>query len=670
MTYRRDIDGLRAVAVLPVILFHARLGVFSGGYVGVDVFFVISGYLITTLLRAELDTARFSIVRFYERRVRRLFPALFAMVAATSAGAWCLLSPDALREFGQSVAATSVFASNIFFWLESGYFARASESLPLLHTWSLAVEEQYYVVFPPLLWLLARAGRRAIVVGLALLTALSFAAAVWTVSHNPDQAFYLPHLRAWELFIGALAAYDLLPALHWRPLREAVAGTGLVAIAIALICYDAATPFPGLAALLPCLGALAIIHAGAGGPTAVARLLSTRVAVGIGLMSYSLYLWHWPLLVLQRHYTILPPSTREILAALAVTFIAAWLSWRFVERPFRGSRLPATRTRLFVGAGAMLALFMALGLAAHFEQGFPTRYSAQALAAGVVLREDRPLRQRCFQLAAEDYAAGKVCRFGPPEAAPEFILWGDSHALMLVQSFMRLADASKHAGLFFGATGCPPLFDINASNRSAQWRRTCQDTNAAVRAELNAHAGIKTVIMVARWALYVEGRESALAPSLSAPLLVDAQHATPDSRFNAEVVERALRRTLSDLRSPGRRALVLEAVPEVAVSVPDAIMAQAAILSHRIDIAPSVVDYRLRQARTRALFERVGADFPEFEFVPLADALCGDTYCRTTQDGKSLYYDDNHLAPRGVALLEDRLAALLGVTSTTSAAAR
>ncbi len=656
LTYRRDIDGLRAIAVLPVILFHARLGIFPGGYVGVDVFFVISGFLITSLLRNELASDSFSIVRFYERRIRRLFPALFAMLASASVAAWWLLPPDELREFGQSLAATSVFASNLFFWLESGYFSRAAENMPLLHTWSLAVEEQYYVVFPPLLWLLARLGRAAIVQGLAVLALLSFGAAVWMVGHDPDQAFYLPHLRAWELFLGALVAYELVPRLNARPLRELSAAAGLAAIAVAICMFDGETPFPGWAALLPCLGAAVIIHAGAGGPTVVGTLLSTRVAVGIGLVSYSLYLWHWPLFVLQRHYTVLPPSTTDTVAAIAATFIAAWLSWRYVERPFRGSRLPLTPLQLFAGAATVLALFIAAGAGAHLSHGFPSRYSSEVLAAGAVTREDLPLRTRCFQLSAQRYAAGDYCRFGPPDAPPDYMVWGDSHALMLMASIERLAKG--RSGVLFGSTACPPLPGVDPSNRAQDQREQCMSGNAAALAALAAYPSIKTVILVARWSYYVEGSETALA-ARAPTLLVDAEHTVGSSAHNYEVVERGLRHTLETIRASGRRVVTLETVPEMMVSVPDA-MAQAAILARDIEFATSAADYRARQARTRALFEGIRASHPEFETIALADVLCDAQHCRVSDNGQPLYYDDNHLSPRGVSLIEGKLAAALG----------
>lgn len=669
LSYRRDIDGLRAIAVVPVILFHSGLGIFPGGYVGVDVFFVISGFLITGLLRNELESGRFSIARFYERRVRRLFPALFAMVAATSVAAWWLLSPAALREFGQSVVATSAFASNIFFWLESDYFARASESLPLLHTWSLAVEEQYYLVFPPLLWLLARNGRGAIVTGLGVLTVLSLGASAWMVSHHPEQAFYLPHLRAWELFVGALAAYGVLPVARHNMLREVLACAGLLAIIVAMMTFDAGTPFPGFAALLPCLGTVAIIHAGVAGPTRVSALLCTRVAVGTGLISYSLYLWHWPVFVLQRHYTVLPPAPTAIFAAIAVTFVLAALSWRFVEQPLRGNRWRGARLRLFSGAAAVIAAFVALGLASHFTHGFPARFPADSLSLKPLTLEYLPLRDRCFQKKDKDYEAGDVCRIGAPGAPPDFILWGDSHALMLLQSFMRNAQNSGRAGLFFGAAGCPPLFDVDLANRSEAWRDECLATNAAVRRTLEAQPAIKTVIMVARWARYVDGTEIAPAPT-PPPLLVDDQQAAASASSNKEVFERALRRSLDRMRSDGRHIVVLESVPEIAVSVPDA-LAQLAVLGRAVDeIAPGIELYRQRQAGTHAIFARAATDYPMFATVPVSDALCPQARCRVEMEGLSLYYDDNHLSAHGVSLIEPKLRAMLEASNTAAPSAR
>jgi hypothetical protein len=362
------------------------------------------------------------------------------------------------------------------------------------------------------------------------------------------------------------------------------------------------------------------------------------------------------LFVLQRHYTVVPPSTSDTVLAIAATFIAAWLSWRYVERPFRGSRLPLTPLQLFAGAATVLALFIAAGAGAHLSHGFPSRYSSEVLAAGAVTREDLPLRTRCFQLSAQRYAAGDSCRFGPPDAPPDYMVWGDSHALMLMASIERLAKG--RSGVLFGSTACPPLLGVDPSNRAQDQREQCMNGNAAALAALAAHPSIKTVILVARWSYYVEGTETALA-ARAPTLLTDAERTLGSSAHNHEVVERALLRTLEQIRASGRRVVTLETVPEMMVSVPDA-MAQSAILARDIEFATSAADYRARQARTRALFERVRTSHPEFETITLADVLCNEQHCRVSDNGQTLYYDDNHLSPLGVSLIEGKLAAALG----------
>ncbi|MCB5200694.1 acyltransferase, partial [Loktanella sp. TSTF-M6] len=302
--YRRDIDGLRTLAVVPVVLGHAGLGLFAGGFVGVDVFFVISGFLITGILVRELEQGRFSLIDFYERRARRILPALFVVLAACIVVFWFLLLPQHYVVIGKAGIASLLFSSNIYFFrIDSAYFANATSMQPLLHTWSLAVEEQFYIVFPVLLWLIAawrRTSRTLLIAGLSL---ASFALAVWMVPRHPVAAFYLTPTRVWELGLGALLALGAFPALRHRLLAELVAAAGLVAIAWAVFTLDKTDPFPGLNALAPCLGAVAIIWAGQSQITLTGRLLSTRGMVGIGLMSYSLYLVHWPVLVAARILT-------------------------------------------------------------------------------------------------------------------------------------------------------------------------------------------------------------------------------------------------------------------------------------------------------------------------------------------------------------------------------
>jgi len=365
MQYRTEIDGLRAFAVLPVILFHAGFAPFSGGYVGVDVFFVISGYLITSIILRELEQGRFSILKFYERRIRRILPALFAMMAVCIPVAWALLNPYMFRDFAQSVAAVSVYLSNVLFWQESGYFDTAAELKPLLHTWSLAVEEQYYVIVPVMLMALWRLGRKPLFAIIVLLALASLALSQWMVGVYPSANFYLLPTRAWEMFTGSICAFLLAGGKRFE--LNALAWLGLAMILYAVFRFDADTPFPSVYALVPVVGtALVILFAAPQGSTS--RFLSWAPFVWIGLISYSAYLWHQPIFAFSRFYLVFEPSPWLMGALSLISLAIAWLSWRFIERPFRSLHpgdapwLPTRRT-LFSTTAMVSAAFLAFGLA-------------------------------------------------------------------------------------------------------------------------------------------------------------------------------------------------------------------------------------------------------------------------------------------------------------------
>ncbi|MEX2468298.1 MAG: acyltransferase, partial [Pseudohongiellaceae bacterium] len=336
MHYRREVDGLRAVAVIPVIFFHAGFELFQGGYVGVDVFFVISGYLITALILKEKEEGRFSLLEFYERRVRRIIPALFLVMMCCIPFAVLWMAPEQLKAFSQSVLAMSLFASNILFWRESGYFDTAAEEKPLLHTWSLAVEEQYYLFFPlfiMLFWFLGRGGLARLTAAVAFISLLL---AEYGWRYEPDANFYLLPTRAWELFVGALCAFYSFGKAPRN--SEPLALLGLAGILLAIFFYSEATPFPSVYALAPVLGAALIILYG-GQATVVGRLLSTPLPVAIGLISYSAYLWHQPLFAFARIRSPGDPGVSLMLALSGASLLLATLSWRYVEIPFR-RRIP------------------------------------------------------------------------------------------------------------------------------------------------------------------------------------------------------------------------------------------------------------------------------------------------------------------------------------------
>ena len=326
MKYREEIDGLRALAVIPVMLFHAGFELFGGGFVGVDVFFVISGYLITTILIEDIENKRFSIINFYERRARRILPALFFVIYACIPFAWMWMDLSQMRDFSQSLVAVSIFASNILFWTESGYFAGAAEEKPLLHTWSLAVEEQYYLLFPIFLILAWRFGKNSVFWIIVLMSASSLLLSEWGWRNASIANFYLAPARAWELFAGSIAAFMVQKQGVQK--NNLLSLIGLTAIIFSILAYDENIPFPSVYTLVPVLGVtLIVIYAKKG--TLVAKMLSTKLFVGIGLISYSAYLWHQPLFAFAR----ITGNRETILSVILffLSFVFAYLSWKYVE---------------------------------------------------------------------------------------------------------------------------------------------------------------------------------------------------------------------------------------------------------------------------------------------------------------------------------------------------
>ena len=378
MLYRREIDGLRAIAVLPVILFHADIKLFSGGFVGVDVFFVLSGYLITRLIVNEIDIGQFSITGFYERRARRILPALFFVMACSLPFAWILLLPSDFVDFSQSVVANPLFIANFLFWAERGYFGVASELKPLIHTWSLSVEEQFYVLFP-LVFVLAWKKTFVLYVLLTIAILGSLTASYLITNLHFDTAFFLLPTRAWELLIGTSAALLLrtkLPSIKAnKTISDILSFLGLSLIVVAVLFFNNSTPFPGLYALVPATGTWLVIVFAERSHYAKS-LLGTPILVFLGLISYSAYLWHQPIFSFYEH-SGMPLSGPILYLGLGLLSIfLGFLSWKYVEQPFR-DRSFLTRSTIFKLSIGCSAIFIALGSIGYFMKGFPTRYGAE-----------------------------------------------------------------------------------------------------------------------------------------------------------------------------------------------------------------------------------------------------------------------------------------------------
>lgn len=456
MDYRRELDGLRALALLPVILFHAGFETFSGGFVGVDVFFVISGYLITTIILAELEQGKFSIVNFYERRARRILPALFLVMLVCIPFAWFWLLPSDMKDFSQSLVAVSVFASNILFWRESGYFDTAAEFKPLLHTWSLAVEEQYYVLFPLFLMLFWRLGKRWILVTLGLVFVVSLAVAQWAAYAKPAAAFYLLPTRGWELLVGAFAAFYLSKASRkefGKAFGEVGGWLGVVLILYAVFAYSKAIPFPGLYALVPTLGTVLVILF-ATQQTLVGKFVGNKAFVGVGLISYSAYLWHQPLFAFARQKGFSHSDTGFFFFLSVVSLILAFFSWKLIEMPFRNKRVIG-RKSIFLFALVGSIFFVALGFYGHKKNGDVGQLSAQEKAFLGYFENDLPdwkyflkegipqkFRSDCDFYSIAKYRSGNhtmvpidiissTCYQKKYAESKVVFIWGDSHAQQL-----------------------------------------------------------------------------------------------------------------------------------------------------------------------------------------------------------------------------------------------
>lgn len=369
MQYRREIDGLRAVAVMPVLFSHAGFAFFSGGFVGVDIFFVISGYLITKIILGEIEQNRFSIAKFYERRARRILPASFLVMLCTIPAAWLLIGVDGLQNYGQSVVATTLFSNNILLAITSGYWDLESQFKPLLHTWTLGVEEQYYFVVPLFLLLVYRISPAWVRLAIVAIGLLSFALCLWMLGPYPAETFYLLPTRAWELAVGGYIA-----TLRWTvPERSATAlsSLGLIMIVASIVSFDETTPFPSAYTLLPVIGSALVLVFATNGP--VHMLLATRPMVFIGLISYSVYLWHQPLFAFARIASTEPPTKSVYAALILVTILMAYLSWRFVEAPFRDRSRTSIKT-LWLTLTPVAAILVGTGLAMHLSGGFPQRF--------------------------------------------------------------------------------------------------------------------------------------------------------------------------------------------------------------------------------------------------------------------------------------------------------
>lgn len=616
--YRADIDGLRAIAILPVLFYHAGLGIAPGGYVGVDIFFVISGFLITSILVAEIEKGEYSLVGFYERRIRRIFPALFAMLIPTVVVVAIFFLPADFSEFFKSVLATTLFGSNLFFFSQANYFATAAEIKPLLHTWSLAVEEQYYIVCPLFLYFSITYFRRWTVVLLGLALLVSFAMSCWVVTKKPEAAFFLTPFRAWELVIGSLIVFLPPPRKAGSWLTDVMGGIAICMIVYPIAFYSSGTRFPGASAAMPCVGAAVLIYIG-GQRRRATRWLESKALVFVGKISYSLYLWHWPLFAVAT-YLLFSPTIVERLGLLLAAVLLAILSWRYVETPFR-SRRHFTRRSIFVAATTVILVSIGLGAAGDWMAGWRSRFSPDVLAAADVAFSQNDLS--CLGRRVQDLASKPLCVIGAPATKPTVVVWGDSHGWAMQNLIeMGLAETGQAAFLITEG-GCLPLTGIVRHNYPAPCAELATRTTAFIREN-----SIKKVVIVANWSGYLDkGLTDALSPRAS-------DEETP------KALARRLTATLNDFIKLGVKVVFFDPLPGAPTDAPRAV---ALARAFGVAMPPALSTAQFLQA-LRPVFEVADRFGGRIRRVGLWRKLCQTGTCEYVHAGVPLLIDQNHPA--------------------------
>jgi len=647
MHYRRDIDGLRAIAVVPVVIYHIAQSLLRGGYVGVDIFFVISGYLISHKIIDDARAGQFSAGRFWGARFRRIVPAHAVMLMIVSVIVLLRYFPSEAEDYGRSLIATVFSVSNFYFWATINYFNPAGDNLPLLHGWSLAVEEQFYLIFPIIVILIVRAApaRLERIVLLMFVASLGLCVAITSVA--PGFGFYWIITRAWELLLGALLALNLAPPLSRRWQREVTGAAGIAMMGAAMLFYTPYMPFPGHLALLPCLGAAMVIHSGAQGDTVVARFLSLPPLVFIGAISYSLYLWHWPLIAFQKADALLIATDSKLVergSVLVVSFVAAALSWWLVERPTRNRALVSMQA-LLIGFGVMLAAFVALGGVLVASGGLPGRYPPGANRLAGYLDYDFNRSMRVGQcLLSEQMPLAQFDRttcLPDKPGRPSYLLIGDSHAGALSAGMIAYFRGANI--LQVTASGCLPMLEPQPLAPAA----SCD--------------------AVMRYALLAMPRARRLDG-----IWLNGRVGVGDIDANvAAMVDTAVR-----LQAAGQRVTIIGPNPEYRVPLPR-LLAKAKLGGKPTDAAafqspePMVADPRLKAA----------AQARGIAYLSLVEALCAAGRCRVeAAPDVPMLFDKDHFTQDGAEVVAQALAPRLipaaaacrgrGCASASGAAAR
>lgn len=632
MQYRPDIDGLRAIAVLSVLLFHGGISFFSGGFIGVDIFFVISGYLITTSIIEQKQKGTFSVRGFYERRARRILPALFLVMAVSIPFAWAWLLPKELRDFFQSITAASTFVSNIFFWKETGYFETASELKPLLHTWSLAVEEQYYILFPIFISLFWVRGKKWLFNTLLIVSALSLIAAQISSAHAPSANFFLPHTRIWEILAGALIPFYFLKNSIKTPLNNtALSLFGLSLIAFSIVYFDPSIPFPSFYALIPIIGTcLVIIFSHVNNFTG--RLLGNKLFVGIGLISYSVYLWHQPIFALTKQFYNIDELSASLFFALsALTIALSYLSWKYVETPFR-NKTKFDQKSIFRLSIIGLVFFLAIGITGDITKGFRNRTTANGISFTTIEQKLRPnhgLSHACESVSP----LNKACQTSD---APEILVWGDSYAMHLTHGIIASNPDVKLIQMTKSV--CGPIFDLApiTEQYNKTWAQGCIEFNARVKEWLQSQTSIKYAVLSSPFSQYLAPENTLFSKGNIV-------------KTDVSLVVKKLKETLEIFKEMGIKPIIFSPPPTNGQNLGRCL---AQNLAHGSSL--NTCDFLYGDIKNKNVFDFLD-QFNGNDVVRFDQLMCPNGVCSTHDQSTFLYRDVGHFSNEGTTKMGETL---------------
>ena len=608
-------------------------------------FFVISGYLISRLIVADIENDSFSLAHFYEARIRRLFPALFAMLLVSMVVGTIILLPQDFTFMSRNAFGAAAFVSNIAYWTQTGYFEGDAKVRVLLHTWSLAVEEQLYIVYPLMLMLVIRKWAAQLRLIIFSLAALSFGFCMLMTSVDQSTAFYLTPFRAWEFLIGALLAVGAVPQSKNQSVKTCAGLGGLGLLAATMLIFDELTVFPGAAALVPCVGTALLIWAGNG--TVTGRILAFPPLRFVGQISYSVYLWHWPLFVFVNYANIGKLSHIQNLALAALALGIGYLSWRFIELPFRKPYAETPQRSVFALAAAAIIAVSCSSALVYFSGGLPERFNDQTVRLASYEQSMNPESDMCGNVDLQ-LADGSKCTIGNTAHALTF-LWGDSHAGALFGALEKVTKENGE-GIIYGASPqCPPLLDAGTSVECIEGNRRRLDY-------ILARDEIKTVILGARWSLYLEGRFIAAGeaetnsgvPHMIGP---DGKPYLLFSDAARHHFKDGIRNLVQVLMANGKHVILVYPIPETGYNIPQTLALISRTGQNPADFTISRDVYVQRQWRAIRILEDLGHHKLLTRIYP-DRVFCRGTRCMTVAHGSPLYFDSHHLSIPGALMLE------------------